>query len=95
MSKTPINTLLKWLAVADMFVMIEYIPFTIYMYIFPGKVSALIEIYLLLCCDSSGSETTERDFYFHENKKKTKPLWAMDNIPWNQIPNATRSPLSA
>lgn len=46
MSKTPINTLLKWLAVADMFVMIEYIPFTIYMYIFPGKVSILIAIYL-------------------------------------------------
>lgn len=37
MSKTPINTLLKWLAVADMFVMMEYIPFTIYMYIFPGN----------------------------------------------------------
>lgn len=37
MNKTPINTLLKWLAVADMFVMIEYIPFTIYMYIFPGN----------------------------------------------------------
>lgn len=30
MSKTPINTILKWLSVADMFVMIEYIPFTIY-----------------------------------------------------------------
>lgn len=36
MSKTPINTILKWLAVADMFLMIEYIPFSIYMYIFPG-----------------------------------------------------------
>lgn len=42
MSKTPINTLLKWLAVADMFVMIEYIPFTIYMYIFPGKIFYLL-----------------------------------------------------
>lgn len=37
MCKTPINQILKWLAVADMFVMIEYIPFTIYMYIIPGK----------------------------------------------------------
>lgn len=42
MNKTPINTLLKWLAVADMFVMIEYIPFTIYMYIFPGKLIDLL-----------------------------------------------------
>lgn len=37
MSKTPINTILKWLAVTDMFVMIEYIPFSLYMYISPGK----------------------------------------------------------
>lgn len=39
MSKTPINTILKWLSVADMFVMIEYIPFTIYTtYIRPSKI---------------------------------------------------------
>lgn len=37
MSKTPINTILKWLAVADMFLMIEYIPFSIYMYIGPSE----------------------------------------------------------
>lgn len=35
MNKTPINTILKWLAVADMFIMIEYIPFSINMYIRP------------------------------------------------------------
>lgn len=74
MSKTPINTLLKWLAVADMFVMIEYIPFTIYMYIFPGKVSALIEIYLLLCCDSSGSETQKKISIFTRIKKNEVAL---------------------
>ncbi|XP_055381765.1 G-protein coupled receptor dmsr-1 isoform X2 [Condylostylus longicornis] len=33
MCKQPINKILKWLAVADMFVMIEYIPFASYMYI--------------------------------------------------------------
>ncbi|XP_055626466.1 G-protein coupled receptor dmsr-1 [Toxorhynchites rutilus septentrionalis] len=32
MSKIPINRILKWLSVADMFVMIEYIPFAFYMY---------------------------------------------------------------
>ncbi|XP_059615087.1 G-protein coupled receptor dmsr-1 isoform X2 [Phlebotomus argentipes] len=38
MSKAPINIILKWLAVTDMIVMIEYIPFSTYMYlIFPGK----------------------------------------------------------
>lgn len=38
MSKAPINIILKWLAVTDMFVMVEYIPFSIYMYlIFPGE----------------------------------------------------------
>lgn len=34
----PINRLLKWLAVADVFVMIEYVPFAIYSYLlFPGQ----------------------------------------------------------
>jgi len=39
MAKTPINNILKWLAVADMFVMLEYIPYTSYQYIYmgPGK----------------------------------------------------------
>jgi len=39
MAKAPINKILKWLAVADMFVMIEYIPFASYQYIYtsPGK----------------------------------------------------------
>ncbi|GAB0094563.1 uncharacterized protein DMENIID0001_098800 [Sergentomyia squamirostris] len=38
MAKAPINIILKWLAVTDMIVMIEYIPFSTYMYlIFPGK----------------------------------------------------------
>ncbi|XP_055708444.1 G-protein coupled receptor dmsr-1 isoform X2 [Phlebotomus papatasi] len=38
MCKAPINIILKWLAVTDMIVMIEYIPFSTYMYlIFPGK----------------------------------------------------------
>lgn len=38
MSKAPINVILKWLAVTDIFVMLEYIPFSIYMYlIFPGE----------------------------------------------------------
>ncbi|XP_053685341.1 G-protein coupled receptor dmsr-1 [Sabethes cyaneus] len=32
MSKIPINRILKWLSVTDMFVMIEYIPFAFYMY---------------------------------------------------------------
>lgn len=45
MSKTPINTILKWLSVADMFVMIEYIPFTIYTtYIRPSKPHFLLLI---------------------------------------------------
>ncbi|KAJ0174064.1 hypothetical protein K1T71_010210 [Dendrolimus kikuchii] len=35
---TPINRLLKWLAVADVFVMMEYVPFAIYRYLlFPGQ----------------------------------------------------------
>lgn len=34
MSKTTINAILKWLAVTDMLVMIEYIPFSLYIYIF-------------------------------------------------------------
>ncbi|CAF4920664.1 unnamed protein product [Pieris macdunnoughi] len=34
----PINRLLKWLAVADVFVMLEYVPFAIYRYLlFPGQ----------------------------------------------------------
>ncbi|XP_055839666.1 G-protein coupled receptor dmsr-1 isoform X1 [Episyrphus balteatus] len=38
MSKAPISKILKWLAVADMFVMIEYIPFATYMYVVsPGE----------------------------------------------------------
>ncbi|XP_033253521.1 LOW QUALITY PROTEIN: probable G-protein coupled receptor 139 [Drosophila miranda] len=38
MAKAPINNILKWLAVADMFVMLEYIPYTSYQYIYmePG-----------------------------------------------------------
>lgn len=54
MCKTPINQILKWLAVADMFVMIEYIPFTIYMYIIPGKWDAIwLDLVLLLFSSSS------------------------------------------
>ncbi|KAL7050508.1 hypothetical protein ACKWTF_004103 [Chironomus riparius] len=34
MSKTPINSILKWLSVCDMFVMIEYIPYTSHQYIY-------------------------------------------------------------
>ncbi|KAH8300272.1 hypothetical protein KR044_012356 [Drosophila immigrans] len=39
MAKAPINNILKWLAVADMFVMLEYIPYTTYQYIYmkPGE----------------------------------------------------------
>ncbi|XP_005177141.2 G-protein coupled receptor dmsr-1 [Musca domestica] len=39
MAKAPINKILKWLAVADMFVMIEYIPFASsqYIYMKPGE----------------------------------------------------------
>uniref|UniRef100_A0A1B0BG75 G-protein coupled receptors family 1 profile domain-containing protein n=1 Tax=Glossina palpalis gambiensis TaxID=67801 RepID=A0A1B0BG75_9MUSC len=39
MAKAPINKILKWLAVADMFIMIEYIPFISYQYIYmkPGE----------------------------------------------------------
>lgn len=38
MCKNPINRILKWLSVTDMFVMMEYIPFAFYMYsILPGK----------------------------------------------------------
>lgn len=38
LGNTPINLILKWLAVTDMFVMMEYIPFTCYQYIIlPGK----------------------------------------------------------
>lgn len=38
LGSTPINLILKWLAVTDMFVMMEYIPFTCYQYIIlPGK----------------------------------------------------------
>ncbi|KFB46914.1 AGAP004829-PA-like protein [Anopheles sinensis] len=33
MTKVPINRILKWLSVTDMFVMIEYIPFAFYMYL--------------------------------------------------------------
>ncbi|XP_031640943.1 sex peptide receptor [Contarinia nasturtii] len=49
MSKTPINTILKWLAVADMFLMIEYIPFSIHMYIGPRPVGFkyLWSVYIL------------------------------------------------
>lgn len=42
MAKAPINKILKWLAVADMFVMIEYIPFASFKYIYmkPGKLKS-------------------------------------------------------
>ncbi|XP_013162656.1 PREDICTED: sex peptide receptor-like isoform X2 [Papilio xuthus] len=33
MAAAPINRLLKWLAVADVFVMVEYVPFSIYKYL--------------------------------------------------------------
>lgn len=53
-------------------------------------------MYDVLSCDSSGSETTRKRFLFSRGwQKKTNPLWAMENIPWNQMPNATRPPLSA
>ncbi|CAH2089633.1 unnamed protein product [Euphydryas editha] len=34
LAAAPINRLLKWLAVADVFVMMEYVPFAIYRYLF-------------------------------------------------------------
>lgn len=38
LAAAPINRLLKWLAVADIFVMLEYIPFAVYRYlILPGQ----------------------------------------------------------
>ncbi|CAB3231712.1 unnamed protein product [Arctia plantaginis] len=38
LAAAPINRLLKWLAVADIFVMLEYVPFAIYRYwILPGQ----------------------------------------------------------
>ncbi|XP_072942915.1 G-protein coupled receptor dmsr-1-like [Epargyreus clarus] len=38
LASAPINRLLKWLAVADVFVMLEYVPFAIYSYLlFPGQ----------------------------------------------------------
>ncbi|XP_059060808.1 G-protein coupled receptor dmsr-1 [Achroia grisella] len=38
LAAAPINRLLKWLAVADVFVMIEYVPFAIYRYLLlPGQ----------------------------------------------------------
>ncbi|XP_041984830.1 G-protein coupled receptor dmsr-1-like [Aricia agestis] len=38
LAAAPINRLLKWLAVADVFVMLEYVPFSIYRYLlFPGQ----------------------------------------------------------
>ncbi|XP_023951848.2 G-protein coupled receptor dmsr-1 [Bicyclus anynana] len=38
LAAAPINRLLKWLAVADVFVMLEYVPFAIYRYLlFPGQ----------------------------------------------------------
>lgn len=33
LAAAPINRLLKWLAVADVFVMMEYVPFAIYRYL--------------------------------------------------------------
>ncbi|XP_073846179.1 G-protein coupled receptor dmsr-1 isoform X2 [Musca autumnalis] len=51
MAKAPINKILKWLAVADMFVMIEYIPFASsqYIYMKPGQkeLSYAWSIYIL------------------------------------------------
>ncbi|XP_037962198.2 G-protein coupled receptor dmsr-1 [Plutella xylostella] len=38
LAAAPINRLLKWLAVADVFVMLEYVPFVVYRYLlFPGQ----------------------------------------------------------
>ncbi|OWR46065.1 G-protein coupled receptor dmsr-1-like [Danaus plexippus] len=38
LAAAPINRLLKWLAVADVFVMMEYVPFAVYRYLlFPGQ----------------------------------------------------------
>ncbi|XP_034477099.1 sex peptide receptor [Drosophila innubila] len=52
MAKAPINNILKWLAVADMFVMLEYIPYTTYQYIYmkPGEkdLSYSWAVYLLI-----------------------------------------------
>ncbi|XP_017865818.1 G-protein coupled receptor dmsr-1 isoform X1 [Drosophila mojavensis] len=52
MAKAPINNILKWLAVADMFVMLEYIPYTTYQYIYmkPGEkdLSYAWAVYLLV-----------------------------------------------
>lgn len=48
MAKAPINIILKWLAVTDIFVMLEYIPFSIYMYlIFPSKCNSMTSSELL------------------------------------------------
>lgn len=46
MAKAPINNILKWLAVADMFVMLEYIPYTTYQYIYmkPGEHTDTLQI---------------------------------------------------
>lgn len=33
LAAAPINRLLKWLAVADVFVMMEYVPFAVYRYL--------------------------------------------------------------
>jgi hypothetical protein len=43
MAAAPINRLLKWLAVADVFVMLEYVPFAIYRYLVrPYKINELL-----------------------------------------------------
>lgn len=38
LASAPINRLLKWLAVADVFVMLEYVPFAIYRYLVSFKI---------------------------------------------------------
>lgn len=65
MCKAPINIILKWLAVTDMFVMIEYIPFSIYMYlIFPGKCKSMffsrISIVIIIVPDQRPAILTRR-----------------------------------
>lgn len=43
MANAPINKILKWLAVTDMFVMIEYIPFATYRYLVSFRVEMFYE----------------------------------------------------
>ena len=43
MRSNPINLLLTGIAVADMMVMVEYIPFAFHMYLFQGKYRSMEE----------------------------------------------------